>query len=594
MCGINVLISPDSSAPKLLEQMMLRTAHRGPDGNGACHIEGKIHLGANRLKVLDLSQEADMPFWSSCGQYVLVWNGAIYNYKALKKTLMSEGHQFRTESDTEVLLYWLVYKGTSEISSLNGMFAFALADLAKQELWVGRDSSGEKPLYFQQTHGNWIFSSESKGVAAALECAPSLNNPEFASYFYYRFTSPNSSFFEGISQLIPGTGMIISFDGTLNKKFEWTASRELAATPDFSWEGLLKKAVVNTIHTDRQVGMILSGGVDSSLLYALYYEQYGKPLPTFTAAVENRYRQKYNDPQFAKRFHDKYPADHHEITITFQDVQENWECYIKSVDQPIGDSAGFMSWMIGKEAKPHATVLLSGAGADELFGGYTRHEAFDLILRFPKLFSLLKGLGRFLPFSFPIERLLAAVKEDPSETFIQMAALAPMSLPVLNQWKMYYPKGKDPYLSALNYDRKVYLANDVLRLNDNVFMSHGIEMRAPYLDGEILGAIEVFPERQREEKGKKWIKTALEQRGLAFIAHRKKKGFGLPLLEWTREKQYLNWICGPIIEMEKKWGEFFPEPMRILAANPQKAKPEQFLILFNLFVLATWMQKQNL
>jgi asparagine synthase (glutamine-hydrolysing) len=594
MCGINVLISSESSAPKLLEKMLLRTAHRGPDGNGACHIEDKIHLGANRLKILDLSQEADMPFWSSCGQYVLVWNGAIYNYQVLKKILQSEGHQFITESDTEVLLYWLVFKGTSEIKSLNGMFAFALADLAKQELWVGRDSSGEKPLYFHQSNGTWIFSSECRSVAAAMDCAPGLNTPELASFFYYRFSSPNNSFFEGISQLIPGTGMVVSFDGTLNKKFDWTLKRDLAATPDFSWEGLLKKAVVSTMHTDRQVGMILSGGADSSLLYALYYEQFGKPLPTFTAAVENKYRTKYNDPQFAKRFHEKYPADHHELTITFQDVQENWDNYIKTVDQPIGDSAGFLSWMIGQEAKPHASVLLSGAGADELFGGYTRHQAFDLILRFPKIFELLKIFGRFLSIPYPIERLLAAVKEDKSETFIQMASLAPMSDQVLHQWKKYYPKGKDPYLSALNWDRKVYLTNDVLKLNDNVFMSHGIEMRAPYLDGEILGAIEAYPERQALEKGKKWIKAALEKRDLAFIAHRKKMGFGLPLLEWTQEKKYIDWISGPILEMEKHWGKYFPEQMRNLAAKPHKAKADQFLILFNLFVLATWLQHQKL
>lgn len=594
MCGINVLIHAASNAPQLLEQMMSTTAHRGPDGKGSCELEGSIHMGANRLKILDLSPHAEMPFWSACRQYVLVWNGALYNYQDLKYILQNEGQTFITTSDTEVLLYWLIRKGASALHKLNGMFAFAMADLAKQELWVARDCSGEKPLYFHHSDKQWIFSSESRGVVAALHSKPSLNTQEFSSYFHYRFTRPSTSFYEGIQQLNPGTGLVISFEGTIKKKLEWSLNLPYPETSVFSWEMLLKQAIGRTLQTDRQVGMVLSGGADSSLIYALYYEQTGKPLPTYTAAVESRFRKKYNDPIFAKRFHEKYPADHHELTITLQDVQENWEAYIQSVDQPIGDSAGFLSWMIGKEAKADTTVLISGAGADELFGGYNRHQAFDLILRFPKLFDLLRSFGSFIPYSPPLNRLLGLIKKDPSETFIQMASLSPMPEHVLKNWKMHYPEGNDPYLSALNWDRKIYLTNDVLRLNDDMFMSHGIELRAPYLDGEILTAIEAFPERQRAEKGKKWIKSALEQRNLGFIANRKKLGFGLPLLEWSQEKSYVDWISGPILEMEQKWGSHFPEPMRKLAAKPQEAKPEQFLVLFNLFVLATWLQKQHL
>jgi asparagine synthase (glutamine-hydrolysing) len=593
MCGIHVLINADLDGQKAIEAMMNATLHRGPDHSGFSKISDSVFFSGNRLKILDLSNASNQPLWNKDLDAVLIWNGALYNYQDLRNDLLDLGCEFKGSSDSEVLLNWLKYFGTERINNLKGMFAFAFADLKKKQIIISRDISGEKPLYFLQKDKTWYFSSETKGILAGYEHQLPINSQQFLPYFYYRHSFPDSSFYQQIHQVLPGDVMVLDLSGKLLNKgkiaIPHLKTNRLSQTV---FEETLKDAVLKNFNAERPVGMVLSGGADSSLLYSLWYEETGQPLNTFTVALEKKYQSKYSDPYFAKYLGKRYPSFHHEILVSQSDLRDNWPEYIQSMDQPIGDSAGFLTWIVAKTAKEKVKVLISGAGADELFGGYNRHRAFMYYLKNPKLYQFLKAFGPNFLFPDPWKKMLQSIHEDPDLTFIQMAALQPIPNQFLEDFQKWYPQNQSPIKNALEWDRSFYLVNDILKIHDNACMAHGIEGRSPYLDLDLLSMVQDQSDLDNMI-GKKFIKKALLQKGLGKIANRKKLGFGLPLLEWFEEKDFRIWVFEPIREMEKTWGPDFPPEMRKLAANPEKSEKRHFLQLWNLFILASWLKNKK-
>ena len=595
MCGINVIINPDSDSHKAIELMMHATMHRGPDHSGFSKVGENVSFAGNRLKILDLSETSNQPIWNKEKDAVLVWNGAIYNYQDLRNELLDLGCEFKGSSDSEVLLYWLQKFGTGKIDSLKGMFAFAFADLKKKQVIIARDFSGEKPLYFLHEGNNWYFSSETKGILAGNKAQCPIDGQQFIPYFYYRHSFPDSTFFKQIRQVLPGEILVLDFSGAI-------LERQNLDIPYFQpykinqsiFEETLKDAVLKNFNAERPVGMVLSGGADSSLLYSLWYEETGQPLNTFTVVLEKKYQTKYNDPYFTKYLAKKYPSFHHEISVSQSDVRDNWPEYIQSMDQPIGDSAGFLTWFVAKTAKEKVKVLISGAGADELFGGYNRHRAYWHYLQNPDLLKILKKVAPNFLFPPPWKKVLESIHHNSDLTFIQMAALQTIPDEHIGEFQKWYPKHENPFKNALEWDRTFYLVNDILKIHDNACMAHGIEGRSPYLDMDLLAMVYAESENNMDNLiGKKFIKTALQTRGLSKIANRKKLGFGLPLSEWFEEIEFRHWVFEPIMEMEKIWGQEFPAEMRKLAANPEKSEKRQFLQLWNLFILASWLKNKE-
>ncbi|WP_373524089.1 asparagine synthase (glutamine-hydrolyzing) [Aquiflexum sp.] len=593
MCGINVIINSEIDGQKAIESMMNATIHRGPDHSGFSKVSENVFFAGNRLKILDLSDTSNQPLWNKDKDAVLIWNGALYNYQDLRNELLDLGCEFIGSSDSEVLLNWLKFYGTDKIHALKGMFALAFADLAKKEIIIARDISGEKPLYFLQNEKSWYFSSETKGILAGYDGQLPIDTIQFIPFFYYRHSFPDGSFYQQIHQVLSGEVMVLDFSGKLLNK-------QKLSIPHFKrnrlsqsiFEETLKDAVLKNFNAERPVGMVLSGGADSSLLYSLWYEETGQPLNTFTVALEKKYQSKYNDPYFAKYLGKRYPSFHHEILVSQSDLRDNWPEYIKSMDQPIGDSAGFLTWIVAKTAKEKVKVLVSGAGADELFGGYNRHRAFNQYLKHPKLFKFLKAFGTKFPFPTSWKKVLQSIQLNPELTFIQMAALQPIPDQFLEEFQKWYPQHGSLIKNALEWDRTFYLVNDILKVHDNACMSNGIEGRSPYLDMDLLSMVQAQSYLDNLI-GKKLIKSALQNRGLGKIANRRKLGFGLPLLEWFEEKEFRNWVFEPIKEMEKTWGPDFPPEMRKLAANPEKSDKRQFLQLWNLFILASWLKNNE-
>jgi asparagine synthase (glutamine-hydrolysing) len=275
-------------------------------------------------------------------------------------------------------------------------------------------------------------------------------------------------------------------------------------------------------------------------------------------------------------------------------VQTHWQAYVASLDQPIGDSASFLTWLLAKEASDNCKVLISGAGADELFGGYNRHIAYKYYLQYPNLWLNLKKMGLIHLLPERISKFLDCIHHDREETFIQMAALENIPKALMEKIKPYYPKGKGAIINALEWDRTWYLVNDILKVHDNACMTHGVEGRSPYLDQDLITLSQSMTEEEHlQQLGKKWIKSELQKRNLGIIANRKKLGFGLPLKEWLQQKDFRNWVFEPIEKMGQNWGQNFPEEMRNLALNPTKAKDRQYLQIWNLFILASWIAHKS-
>ncbi len=591
MCGIHLIWG--KGANKIaLSKLLGSSTQRGPDQEAAFSPWPGIWVGVNRLKIIHPGADADQPFWSPDGNYFLIWNGEIYNYKQLGLQLQKMGVDLITDSDTEVLMHWIRLFGSKGLAKLEGMFSLIFVSVIEKSVLVARDKIGEKPLFYSQDQERLIISSDSRGIRKLTPAK--LDAEQINHYFYLRAPLPGKTFLKGIREWKPDRLSTIYQHST----FRWNSigSPEVKAVDPIEGEFKirLESAIRNQFHADVPVGVQLSGGADSGLLYALWYQQTGTKLPAYTIQVEKAYRKKYADGDAAVRFLQKYPADHSLIEIDQKIFLANWDAYVESIDLPVGDSAGFLTWMIGKKAKGDVKVLISGAGADELWGGYQRHAAFDFYLKRKGPLLQIKNLAKKLPLSRQWMKFFSAIHRDSRRTFMNFSALMPLPRDLFGDYERLFSSSSLSYKQALKFDRRNYLVQDVLRIQDNALMAHGIEGRSPYLDA---GMIELWKQVENEEdlKGKVWIKSCLEDLDLKWIAKRKKIGFGLPLEEWLSiDGPVSKRVFATLKNFEKTHGEFMPQEMRELSKNPKLAAKHHFLILYNLFLLGDWVKLNEL
>lgn len=585
MCGIH-LIWGKKASKKSIQALVDATHHRGPDQSAIYSPWNGLWIGVNRLKILHHGPDADQPFWAPDGNSLLILNGEIYNFQELRRLLTKMGIEFITQSDTEVLLHYLKIFGQKGLEKLNGMFSIIYIDLISKSVLVARDRNGEKPLYYAQSPDNLVISSELRGITAFQAHVPDWDQVDH--YFYFRAPAPGKTFHRGISAWKPGRYSTLFRHDT----FRWDTlpvpQGDNEPPSQTSFAKLLEKTVLNQFHADVPVGLLLSGGADSSLLYSLWYKKTGTSLPAYTIQVEKKYRSKYADGDQAIRFSKQIPTDHHLIDIDQKAFLENWEEYIRSVDLPIGDSAGFLTWMIGKKAKSEVKVLISGAGSDELWGGYQRHAAFDKYLQLQRFWCKWADYLKKLPFGKNWKKFTSGIQLDPNTTFLNFSALQNPPTEMIGDYERIFNPKLQVYKRMLEFDRQVYLVQDVLKVHDNALMAHGIEGRSPYLDSSLLGLW------QRVEDpalllGKPWIKNLLRENELGWVADRKKFGFGLPLQEWLSESGEISKrVFATLKEFDKTQGENFSNPVRQILRNPESGVKTQFLTLYNLFLLAEW------
>lgn len=617
MCGIHLILDKEKqiNSPLPISSMMEACIHRGPDHQGYYSIRN-VWMAGNRLKIVDSSTAANQPMVSADGRYTLVYNGEIYNYYELRNQLLQKGEHFITRSDTEVLLKLLINEGKQVLTQLNGMFAFVFYDQEKGTLLAARDRFGIKPLYYYEDHGYLIMSSETKCILASGLVNKELNEQQISHYLQYKYTRPGSTFFRNISALLPGHMIEVTPHG--EKLIQPFFTKEHPASPSLfksetniidEAEKQLTDAVLKHLAADVPCGLFLSGGIDSTLLLAIIKKEGAHPIPSFSIINHPDDRSfGTQDYYYATKAAEMYGSTHYELELNSQLIEGAWEEFINKIDQPVGDSASLMTYLLAREAKKIVGVVLSGAGADELFAGYNRHQAYHSYLKHHAFITKIRPalkLTRYLPtgFSHPwrkqfrlLKKLSRSLVEDPHTTYQNFLTF---NLPFVQQIEKPAPgdilPGNEDFFEqhlqyALKQDLEHYLPFDILNMSDDMSMAQSLEMRIPYLDTQLADFAQQLPATLRLHHGKKWIlKKILESYGGKSFTRRSKEGFGLPIGSWLRKKEF-HFLRQPLENPGAPLFHFVPfQQIREMLQCHVSRKEDYGQELWALLILSAWL-----
>lgn len=537
--------------------MLEQIRHRGPDATHSLTIRlphGTAYLGHHQLRIIDPSERNEQPFLSPDGRYSLIFNGEIYNYQALKNTLCQSGIQFRTNGDTEVLLHWLITYGREGLVSLNGMFAFVFIDKKTGNMLLARDRFGVKPLYYSRQGNCFLACSEIKGLLASRRIPKAPNVSQIGHYLRYRHALAPETFFQDIYELPPGTSLMITANQPDTSPLPYPGVRDSEEFPSVDIKTVkdtLLTAVERQLIADVPLGIFLSGGIDSTLILALMRELGQRHIPAYVMGADPSLGAfGSNDLTYARKAAQRYGAELTEIPIP-SDLLDQIDDYIPLLDQPIADSAGMLTSLLSQQAVTSVKVVLSGAGADEFFGGYERHLAFQRYLKHRNwlvpMVPLLKATTSLLPdgFAHPLRKkarlarkFLNAIEQDPRITFNQFRSLQINTESVTNNWPAEITSPLD---AALWQDQHHYLVSDILAMSDQTTMAHGLEMRVPYLDNDLAALSRGIGGNASLQQGRKWIlKDILTGLGGESFVNRPKEGFGIPAAGWFRSAEGKN------------------------------------------------------
>jgi asparagine synthase (glutamine-hydrolysing) len=553
VCGIYGALSSDPARPiegDLLERMGRALVHRGPDGGGS-RIAGPIGIGMRRLSIIDLAG-GDQPMANEDGTIWIVFNGEIYNYRALAADLRMRGHRFATASDTEVILHLYEEHGERCVEQLRGMFAFAIWEEKRRTLFLARDRFGIKPLYYAVTPQGFLFASELKALLQSPWLPRRLDNDAVLAYLQYGYVPDPQSILQDVAKLPSGHTLLVE-DGRLREvKRYWQAtsfflegrpvpSEEEAA--ERLWTGL-EDAVRSHMVSDVPVGAFLSGGLDSSAVVSIMARASSLPIKTFSVGFRE---DRYNELPYARQAAEWCGTEHHELMVEPNDLKVLDEI-LAGFDEPFADSSAIPTYLVSRLAREHVKVVLSGDGGDELFAGYERYQVDYGRRRLGILGDLhlggpLRALSAVLPVgggkntlhNLSLPRLrryldtLSLFPDGPLRELIGPARAIPPSL----LEAMVNPE-LDPLSRLQDLDLKSYLPGDILTKVDRMSMANSLEARVPLLDHHLAEYACGLPPamRMRGPVKKYLLKRALRDRIPADLLTRPKQGFGVPLESW--------------------------------------------------------------
>jgi asparagine synthase (glutamine-hydrolysing) len=616
VCGINLFLDKTGFRDEtIIRKMNAAISHRGPDASrfGKYSVDsGNLFIGNDRLKIIDTSNDANQPFISSDGRYCLSFNGEIYNYKELKQKLNLK-YPFSTGSDSEVLLYHLIENGAQGIKELNGMFAFILYDKKSNTLLAARDRHGIKPFYYYSDKKNLLISSEIKGLLASELINKELNSDQIPHYLKYKYAKRPETFYKNIFELEPGHFIesdirkdSFEIKNWQDQSFDINNAEKPFLVKDI--KDLLYKAVERQLQSDVANGIFLSGGIDSTLLLAITKELGVKNFPSFSIINSPEDRNFGTDDYlFAGKAAKLYNSEHHAISIN-SDTLKYSENIFQQLDQPIGDSALLLTWLISEHASSKIRVAISGAGADEWFGGYNRHEAYKKYLNLfygnNLLIKLSGSVSDIIPegFDFPLRRqarlwnkFTKDISSDPFETYNNFRSINifdPLTLSRNIISKQSLSK-EELLAAAFSSDRKEYLVSDILMLTDKMSMQKSLEVRVPYLDNDLTDYISKLSSSLLLQKGRKWIlKEILDDLGGNEFTSRSKEGFGMPIGKWIKEEKNI-FLLEHIKNKNSCVYNFidFKKTNEIVSMH-LSGKKDHSAALWSLIVLTNWLQNE--
>lgn len=546
MCGINGILHLQSQKKvdeRVLTNMRDALEHRGPDDKGL-FIENNIGFGHRRLSILDVSSAGHQPFLSEDGRYVLVYNGEIYNFKDFYPELKSNGFTIKTNSDTEVLMQLYQLHGLKMLNRLNGMFAFAIWDKKEKKLIAVRDRMGVKPLYYSFYNESFYFASEQKALfTAGVPLKVAQDGLE--EYIFNRFVAGENTLYQNIKKVVPGHSMILHESGKITIEKWWDLKTEIQNQPKINnpiewFQETFDDSVKLRMVSDVPVGVLLSGGLDSSSILASLNHQKYKDIQTFNIGFKEK---EHNEAHLAKMIADKFDYGFHTMQLEDNLLFEKLLSSTYFQDEPIMHLSEPHILAVSQLAKPAVKVLLSGEGADELMGGYVRYKA----LQYPSLLHSIGAIGHMDLFTNkPRYEKLAryAQIQEKSDLVIyngsniypnDIATTFGINTPPKNEYrKQIYEEAKSLYpdnlrRQALYFDQHTYLCS-LLDRNDRCTMGASIECREPFLDPRLIIGLGSLDDKWLFT-GKKWkfiLKSAMQNRLPEEILQFKKVGLSVP------------------------------------------------------------------
>lgn len=620
MCGIAGFADRHHGASRrevdftLIHRMCDVIRHRGPDDEGI-HVEDGAGLGMRRLSIIDLAT-GHQPIHNEDESIWVVFNGEIYNYRELRADLEREGHRFYTASDTEAIVHAYEEWGEAAFERLRGMFGIALWDRRTHTLLLARDRAGIKPLYYTQHGDRLYFGSELKSLLAAGAVDVSVDVESLDHYLTFLYTPRDRSIFKNVHKLPPGH-LLRWRHGRLEARAYWQIdSREtFRGTSEEAAEHLrfvLADAVRSHMVSDVPLGAFLSGGVDSSAIVGLMAELSDRPVKTFSIGFDEP---QYDELEHARVVARLFDTEHHEFVVR-PDGLAILDGLIEHFDEPFADSSAIPTWYVSEMARRHVTVVLSGDGGDELFGGYDRYLPHPRVLRFDRLplpgrHRLAGAIWPLMPHGMQGKNFLRHVSLDPDARFLDSVALFRED----EKNALYTPElraalrgasalsGFDRQLERfsrlplhsrmMRLDFETYLPEDVLTKVDRMSMAHSIESRVPLLDNEVIDFAATLPASLKIRGGRRKhvLKEAMKGLLPATILDRRKQGFGVPLDVWFRGR--LRDVFADILgsARARERGYFRPAFVQRIVHEHLSGRRDHTLRLWQLLVFELWQRQ---
>jgi len=627
MCGIVGVVRPGKTIQTaLVEKMRDSFSYRGPDDSGLwANDDQSVVLAHRRLSIIDRTHNGHQPMIDADTQCVIAFNGEVYNYREIRIELEALGYQFNTQSDTEVVLKSYIEYGRDCVQKFNGMFAISIWDPRVNQLFMLRDRLGIKPLYYYQDEEQFIFASECKAIDIALPQKAEINAELIDQYMSFGYVPGENTLQQGIKKLLPGHQAIydlVSKELTIEQY--WDVPFETQEDKGFDYylnegKALLNSAIDLRLRSDVPLGIFLSGGIDSSAVVGLLAERTSEPLQTYSVAYD--FGKDFNETYYAKMISDKFNTNHHELFLKPETFRDFIPEYIRLMDEPVTESAAIALYFLSKMTTQDVTVVLSGEGSDEIFGGYDLYRYMVVIEKYRNIVgskgaSLIAGLsklpglstskiGKYLQMAAkPLherykgistydERIKSSLYRSEFKAQLQKGGQAKEVKAFLS--KLFSNKGADVLSQMLYFDTKTWLVDDLLIKADRMSMASSLELRVPFLDYRLVEFAAKMPSKYKIKngQGKYLLKKMMEGLLPDEIIYRKKMGFPTPL-KMMFQGALKDYSSELLLATNSKIMQYFErsEVGRLLSEH-QKGQADHHRILWQLVVLEEWLQQHG-
>ena len=623
MCGITGFISKDKNAPvdertALLDRMCASITYRGPDEQGML-VRDRAALGMRRLAIIDI-KTGQQPIFSGDENLAIVYNGEVYNFRELRKELVSLGHIFKTNSDTEVVVHAYQEFGANCLKKLRGMFAFAIWNFRDETLFAARDRVGKKPLFYSVTdEGSFVFGSELKTLLAHGQLRREIDLPALDAYLTFGYVPEENCILKNVHKLLPGHFLIFK-DGRIKTEKYWDF--DYADPQNIKTEGeyveilreKIREAVNIRLISEVPLGAFLSGGVDSSTIVAMMSQYSDTPVKTFSIGFKE---DSFDELKYARIAAKQFGTDHHEFIVT-PDLFDLVDELVWHFDEPFSDPSSLPTYMLSKMAREHVTVVLSGDGGDELFAGYSRYvinEKRSCFSKLPKTVHerLLRPISEKLPHRVRGKNYLYNISLDSTDRYIDSVSCfnGPRkrylySHDFSRQLNGSFGKSEGGFRSfadgvstgneidkLLYLDSKTYLPGDILTKLDRMTMANSLEARVPLLDHELIEFVVGIPSHLKMNgiETKHILKKAMEGIVPNEILYREKQGFGVPIGEWINI-QLRDRIIGDLSDKRTlERGVFNINYIQTLLKEHSDGRRDHSHALWVLWMFELWQRK---